>query len=197
MSLQNKKVLLIIGGGISAYKSLDLIRLLLRKKSIANLSASALVAAVGRDKDKKTQYGLLYELREYRTLINPIIDEVSAIEREVRDRAVDKLDSALAEKLDEVYREVRPELLEVLVELDRIEPPPGLYSLHTDIRRLILLRLDAYAFVIEGVATGNEVFYEAAEQKLRAANELIPHVNERLCEVDIALGDLEDCRLVA
>ena len=33
MSLENKKILLIIGGGISAYKSLDLIRLLLRKKS--------------------------------------------------------------------------------------------------------------------------------------------------------------------
>ena len=33
MSLQNKKILLIIGGGISAYKSLDLIRLLIRKKS--------------------------------------------------------------------------------------------------------------------------------------------------------------------
>jgi len=33
MSLQNKKILLIIGGGISAYKSLDLIRLLLRKRS--------------------------------------------------------------------------------------------------------------------------------------------------------------------
>jgi len=33
MNLQNKKILLIIGGGISAYKSLDLIRLLLRKKS--------------------------------------------------------------------------------------------------------------------------------------------------------------------
>ena len=32
MSLENKKILLIIGGGISAYKSLDLIRLLLRKK---------------------------------------------------------------------------------------------------------------------------------------------------------------------
>ena len=172
-------------------------QLLLGKKSIANLSALALVATVGCDGAKKTQYGSLNELREYRTLINPIIDEVSAIEREVRDRAVDKLDSALAEKLDEVYREVRPELLEVLVELDRIEPPPGLYSLHTDIRRLILLRLDAYAFVIEGVATGNEVLYDVAEKKLRAANELIPHVNERLCEVDITLGDLEDCRLVA
>ena len=34
MSLKNKKILLIIGGGISAYKSLDLIRLLLRKKSL-------------------------------------------------------------------------------------------------------------------------------------------------------------------
>ena len=33
MSLENKKILLIIGGGISAYKSLDLIRLLLKKNS--------------------------------------------------------------------------------------------------------------------------------------------------------------------
>ena len=33
MSLENKKILLIVGGGISAYKSLDLIRLLIRKKS--------------------------------------------------------------------------------------------------------------------------------------------------------------------
>ena len=33
MSLENKKILLIIGGGISAYKSLDLIRLLLKKQS--------------------------------------------------------------------------------------------------------------------------------------------------------------------
>ena len=33
MSLENKKVLLIVGGGISAYKSLDLIRLLQKKGS--------------------------------------------------------------------------------------------------------------------------------------------------------------------
>ena len=33
MSLKNKKILLIIGGGISAYKSLDLIRLLQKKGS--------------------------------------------------------------------------------------------------------------------------------------------------------------------
>ena len=33
MSLKNKKILLIVGGGISAYKSLDLIRLLQKKGS--------------------------------------------------------------------------------------------------------------------------------------------------------------------
>ena len=33
MSLENKKILIIVGGGISAYKSLDLIRLLQRKGS--------------------------------------------------------------------------------------------------------------------------------------------------------------------
>ena len=56
MSLENKKILLIIGGGISAYKSLDLIRLLLRKRSsvkvvltksgkkfVTNLSISSLL----------------------------------------------------------------------------------------------------------------------------------------------------------
>ena len=37
MSTKSKKILLIIGGGISAYKSLDLIRLLIRKKSIVKV----------------------------------------------------------------------------------------------------------------------------------------------------------------
>ena len=37
MSLKNKKILIIVGGGISAYKSLDLIRLL--KKNKVNIKA--------------------------------------------------------------------------------------------------------------------------------------------------------------
>ena len=37
MSLENKKILIIIGGGISAYKSLDLIRLLQRKGSVVKV----------------------------------------------------------------------------------------------------------------------------------------------------------------
>ena len=32
MTLKNKKILLVIGGGISAYKALDLVRLLKKKK---------------------------------------------------------------------------------------------------------------------------------------------------------------------
>ena len=34
MSVQNKKILLIIGGGISAYKALDLVRLLIKNNVI-------------------------------------------------------------------------------------------------------------------------------------------------------------------
>ena len=45
MSLKNKKILLIIGGGISAYKSLDLIRLL--KKS--NVNVKAILTRSGRE----------------------------------------------------------------------------------------------------------------------------------------------------
>ena len=45
MSLQNKKILLIIGGGISAYKSLDLIRLL--KKS--NVEIKTILTKSGKE----------------------------------------------------------------------------------------------------------------------------------------------------
>ena len=37
MSLKNKKILLIIGGGIAAYKSLDLIRLFQKQGSIVKV----------------------------------------------------------------------------------------------------------------------------------------------------------------
>ena len=45
MSLQNKKVLLIIGGGISAYKSLDLIRLLVKN----NVEVKTILTKSGKE----------------------------------------------------------------------------------------------------------------------------------------------------
>jgi len=45
MDLKNKKILLVIGGGISAYKSLDLIRLLQRK----NCSIKVILTKTGKN----------------------------------------------------------------------------------------------------------------------------------------------------
>ena len=45
MSLQNKKVLLVIGGGISAYKALDLIRLLVKN----NVEVKTVLTKSGRE----------------------------------------------------------------------------------------------------------------------------------------------------
>ena len=105
--------------------------------------------------------------------------------------------AATAANLNAVYLEVRPQLLEVLLSFDRIQPPPRLATLHDDIRRLIVLRLDAYGLVIEGFGAQNEDLYPVAEVKLRDANEVIPLINEQLCEIDVALGDRDDCRLLA
>ena len=45
MSLQNKKVLLIIGGGISAYKALDLTRLLVKN----NIEVKTILTKSGKE----------------------------------------------------------------------------------------------------------------------------------------------------
>lgn len=164
------------------------------------LAASACLLALtlgGCGNDDETRFGPVNELRNYRSVINPIVDKVSAIEAEVTERAVGTSGAATAENLNTVYREVRPYLLEALVALDRIKPPAELRFLHADIRQLIVLRIDAYALVIEGVTTGNEDLYCLAEEKLFHANKLIPDLNDSLCQVDIALGDAEDCRLLA
>jgi len=136
------------------------------------------------------------ELRTYRTALEPVIVEVSAIEALVAERAVGSSGVATAANLDAIYREVRPRLLEALVTLDRLPSPAQLADVHEAVRRLIVLRLDAYGLVMEGYAAGDDSVYGEAEEKLRQANALIPDINGRLCEVDVALGDRDSCRIV-
>ena len=57
-------------------------------------------------------------------------------------------------------------------------------------------QLNAYRLVMEGFADGDPSAYDEAEAKLDAANALIPVINARLCEVDVALGDRDDCTVL-
>ncbi|MFH1567414.1 MAG: hypothetical protein ABIL09_05380 [Gemmatimonadota bacterium] len=141
--------------------------------------------------------GPVDDLRAYRTALEPVVQEVSAVEAEVIERAVGSANVATAANLDAVYRQVRPRLLETLVELDRIAPPPQLEELHGEIRAMIILRLDAYALVMRGYAAGDASLYPLAEDKLHGANALVPDINQRLCAVDVALGDRDDCRILS
>ena len=121
-----------------------------RFQPIAFLLSSTLVAGLifsgcgSDDDDAETKFGNEAELRTYRGAINPIIDAVSNIDSMVAARAYNSSGTlATADNLNEVFLEVRPQLLEVLVELDRITPPARLAALHGDIRDLIVLRLDS------------------------------------------------------
>lgn len=163
----------------------------------ATLLWSGLIWGCGNGDGDSTRFGPVPELRLYRSALDPIVQEVSAIEAQVQERAVGSSNVGTAANLDAVYQEMRPRLLEVLVELDRIEPPTRLQDLHDDIRRLVILRLDAYALVMAGYAEGDEEQYRTAEEKLQQANELILAVNLQLREIDVALGDVESDRVVA
>lgn len=151
------------------------------------LLGAHLLAGCGGDGD--SPFGDADALRAYRGALNPIADEVSAIEQEVRVRAVGSSNVATAANLNAVYVDVRPRLLEVLVELDRLAPPARLTALHADVRALVVLRLDAYRIVMAGFAAGDTTVYGQAEAKLRAANDLIPGINATLYQIDVALGD--------
>lgn len=161
----------------------------------AALGLSAL-AGCGDD-GQDTPFGQADAVRDYRAALNPIIDEVSAIEQEVTARAVDSAQVAVDADLSAVYQEVRPRLSAALADFDRLEPPRRLAELHADIRQLLSLRLEAYQLVMDGYAAGDTSVYPTASAKLRQANALIPDINARLCEVDVALGDRDDCRLMA
>ena len=166
-----------------------------RSRLLLSITVSLFLASCGDDDSNR--FGNTDDLRHYRDALNPIIDHVSAIEAQVQQQAVGSSNVATAANLNAVYLEVRPQLLETLVDFDRLVPPKNLRTLHHDIRTLIILRLDAYRIVMEGFAVGDSTVYATAETQLRQANELIVEINIELCEIDVALGDLEDCRLLA
>ncbi len=158
---------------------------------------AVLFSGCGDDDAKGHRFGEPDQVRSYRDALNPIIDQVSAVERQVHERAVGSSNVATAANLNAVYMDVRPMLLETLVDFDRLAPPRKLADLHQNIRSLIILRLDAYRLVMQGYATADSTLYSVAEGQLAQANDLILDVNLELCEIDIVLGDLQDCRLLA
>ena len=87
--------------------------------------------------------------------------------------------------------QVRPRLEEALGLLEKIEPPPVLAPLHRDIKKLMIVRRDAYRLTIAGWHKEQEdsdmSLYKGAETKLAEANQIIQQLNEDLKKINASL----------
>lgn len=156
----------------------------------------ALLAVACGDDGDDTKFGDADDVLAYRTALYPITLEVSAVEAEVRSVLDDSLVAVDAD-LAPLYRQLRPRLQAVRDSLDVIRPPRQLRQLHAQIVDMVQLRIDAFGLVIQGFDTGDISLYDTAVEQIRQANELTVLINERLREVDDALLEHDDGRLLA
>jgi hypothetical protein len=159
------------------------------------VTLALLAAGCGGD-DDKTPFGSKDDVRDYRRLINPIVDEMSAIELEVL-VVVDDEGISIDSRLNAVFIDVLPRLQRLRERLDQVRPPRKLQMLHEEITQMVQLRLDGAQILIDGFAAGDVSVYPTALEARQQADELIPEINDVLCEIDVALGDRDDCRLLA
>ncbi len=167
-------------------------------RRVTRLAAAGLwllLAGCGDD-DDVTKFGDVDDVRAYRTALNPLIDEASAIESEVAE-VVDPDGVSIDSRLNAVFLELRPRLIAVHEGLEHLRPPRKLQGLHDEIMQMVQLRLDGFQILIDGFAAADTSVYPTAIERRQQADELIAGINEQLCEIDIVLGDRDDCRLLA
>ena len=163
-----------------------------------------LLAVAGCSDDApQTEFGSLKTVERYRDELEAIIVEANAIEQEVWERAVGSTGRATGQNLAPVYRELKPRLVALIVDVEEIAVPPKLTELHGEMRSALGLRLEAFDLVITGWATEQQQSYDEAqplyvdaEKKIAEANALLAAVGEVLLEVDIALAEAEGRTLV-
>ena len=137
-----------------------------------------------------TSYGTLEEVSGYLRSVNPYIRTVGELQVEV-DKVVGTSGKATGQNLAVVMEAVRPRLKTALEQFEKIQPPPLLAPLHRDIKKLMLVRLEAYDITLKGwqaeQATEDTTIYKDAESKLAAANQMIEQLNQDLREINSAI----------
>jgi DNA repair exonuclease SbcCD ATPase subunit len=157
-----------------------------------------LVAGCGGDEGERTPYGRVEEVRQYRERLNAVIDQINAVERELRDLAVGSTGRATGQNLAAACQSLQERLQAALKALEGIAPPRKLRAVHADMQRAVELRLDACARIAQAWQVEQErsfaeaePMYDEAEALLAQANQLLEEVNQVLEEVDAALAQEE------
>ncbi len=167
-----------------------------KTRALKMMVALLFLAPVGcGDDDADTPYGDADVVSAYRSEIGPVVDEVNAVERALREMAVGSTGQATGENLAVVCQALEARLEAVLAALDAIEPPDKLLNVHADMRAAVERRREACAKIAAGWQVEQEQsfavaapIYEEAEVLLAQANELLAAVDEVLVQVDVALG---------
>ena len=137
-----------------------------------------------------TSYGTLAEVSEYLQAVNPYIHLVGELQMEV-DTVVGTSGRATGQNLAAAMAGVQPRLKEMIERFEQIAPPPLLAPLHRDIKKLMLVRLEAYETTIEGWKREQESqdlgLYKEAEAQLVEANQMIQELNDDLKAINSAI----------
>jgi hypothetical protein len=166
-------------------------------KLVILLIVPTLFYGCGQDPEKtveqptaQTQYGPPAKITAYLQTIGPLIRTVSQTEMAVQ-KQVNASGKATGENLSAAMQEVLPSLQEAFYTFDKIEPPPLLAPLHKDIKKIFVLRLDAYNQTIKGwkleQAKEESDLYVQAEAKMKEANILSQKLNQEMAKIQQAL----------
>lgn len=164
-----------------------------------------LVAAVGcgKDEEPQTAFGSVKSVQRYREALEDIIVEANAVEQEFREMAVGSTGQATGNNLSDEAMRLRPRLVAVIDELDRIKVPKKLADTHADVAAALMLRLEAFDLMIEGWGIEQQQTFDEAQplyvdaaKKLNEATGMLTQINSVLEEVDIALVEAGNNTLV-
>ncbi|MBM3277659.1 MAG: hypothetical protein FJY95_06215 [Candidatus Handelsmanbacteria bacterium] len=124
-------------------------------------------------------------MNAYLQVIDPLVMQLNTLHQELYN-TVGSSGKATAANLAPAMEQGRPRLAQILAALDQATPPPLLAPFHQQIKKLVQLRLEAYAQALEGwkqeqqKGAGFENLYQRSEELLTQAQDLgIPLGDER------------------
>ena len=148
-----------------------------------------------------TPFGSQEEVQGYLAQIGPFISEIGAIHARFEEGLGSHGEGTAQRRgtgrhLGASAAKAEPEMRQLLERFDEIGPPPLLAPFHRDTRKLILLRLEAYAATQEGWQAESEdreyqMTYDLAQTRVREGNELIQSLNSQMQLINQALRELE------
>ena len=134
-----------------------------------------------------TAYGSTEAVNEYLTAIDPFIQRIGTIQAKV-DEVLGSSGKGTGENLAPAASDARERLNQLFVEFDAVKPPSLLAPFHRDIKKLISLRLEAYAATVDGweLEQGGGDFrgnYDHAQSNYKEANEVIVGLNGEMAKI--------------